>query len=126
MHPSKRVFQNRGHKKKTVQVKPQQKRRNNHQHRRPYRHNMNDNVTQAELDASIEHIVEKEFIIKVPREHKALLDKHLELKRTIKNINARLMFGYSEPLQDYRDTLLKEDFAVLADITKILCQLKSL
>ena len=118
MHPSKRNYQNRGGKK-TNQTK--QKNRRNFS-KRP--HFLPTEVSQAELDESIELIKEEVVVINLPEEHKGLLDKHDDLKNKIKSINNRLTFGYSEPLQDYRDELLREDMQMLAEMTDILTNLK--
>lgn len=124
MHPSKRTHNNRTGKKPAQSHKssgPQKKR-----HQRPaYSHRHYDEpVSQAELDASIEYVEQQEAIIRLPAQHKVLLDQHYELKKQIKVINDRLTFGFSEPLEDYRNDLLKQDFKILAEITDVLLSLK--
>ena len=38
----------------------------------------------------------------------------------IKEIENRLRFGYSEPLNDYRIELMKEDMALICEMTNLL------
>ena len=122
MHPSKRNHQCRSGKK-PAQGKHQQRNRRNFS-KRPY--HLQPEVSQAELDESIELLHEEKVIINLPREHQELLDQHDDLKNKIKSINNRLTFGFSEPLQDYRDELLKQDMQLLAKITDVLVDLKKL
>lgn len=53
---------------------------------------------------------------KLSPELKALLTEQEALERKIKDIENRLRFGYSEPLNDYRMQLIREDIFLSAKI----------
>lgn len=53
---------------------------------------------------------------KLPVELKALLAEQAVLHKKIRDIENRLRFGYSEPLNDYRTELIREDIFLSAKI----------
>lgn len=86
-------------------------------------------VSQEDVNKSITaSSTERVVVINVPPgypELEKLSKQHRKLEKTIRNFTKRLTSLYSEPLQNYRDALLKEDLGILTKMTDQLVKIPS-